>query len=202
MRSRGASEAADVTAAAVAAVRPSAAVAAAAPPAPHKQEKWCAILCLRIFAVGVISPSNLTPLASAWSCRAEAAGADLYREAMVPTPPPSPPSPPSPGTGVPRFKPMGKVKLLIRLGGLRMHNNPNNNSHQKDFMAAGQLAPAWQTMRSAVQKQMMAAALGEKSRAAKDNFNMRRQPMLKPTSRSLPLYVRATRASHLRAVHY
>ena len=48
MRSRGASEAADVTAAAVAAVRPSAAVAAAAPPAPHKQEKWCAILCLRI----------------------------------------------------------------------------------------------------------------------------------------------------------
>ena len=121
------------------------------------------------------------------------------REAMVPTPPPSPPSP---GTGVPRFKPMGKVKLLIRLGGLRMHNNPNNNSHQKDFMAAGQLAPAWQTMRSAVQKQMMAAALGEKSRAAKDNFNMRQQPMLKPTSRSLPLYVRATRASHLRAVHY
>ena len=96
MRSRGASEAADVTAAAVAAVRPSvAAVAAAAPPAPHKQEKWCAILCLRgsarrcrsiiscivtssrIFAVGVISPSNLTPLASR-SCRAEAAGADLY----------------------------------------------------------------------------------------------------------------------------
>ena len=78
MRSRGASEAADVTAAAVAAVRPSAAVAAAAPPAPHKQEKWCAILCLRIFAVGVISPSNLTPLAQRRSCRAEAAGADLY----------------------------------------------------------------------------------------------------------------------------
>ena len=101
-------------------------------------------------------------------------------EAMVPTPPPSP------GTGVPRFKPMSKVKLLVRLGGLRMHNNPNNNSRQKDLIAAGQLAPAWQTMRNAVQKQMMAAALGQKSRAAKDNFNVRRRPMLTRTSRSLP----------------
>ena len=97
---------------------------------------------------------------------------------MVPTPPPSP--------GVPHFKPLGKVKLLVRLGGLRMHNNPNNNSRQKDLTAAGQLAPVWQTMRNAVQKQMMAAALGQKSRAAKDNFNVRRRPMLKRTSRSLP----------------
>ena len=101
-------------------------------------------------------------------------------EAMLPTPPPSP------GAGVPRFKPLGKVKLLVRLGGLRMHNNPNNNSRQKDLMAAGQVAPAWKTMRNAVQKQMMAAALGQKSRAAKDNFNVRRRPLLKRTSRSLP----------------
>ena len=100
---------------------------------------------------------------------------------MVPTPPPSP------GAGVPRFKPLGKVKLLVRLGGLRMHNNPNNNSRQKDIIAAGQLAPVWQTMRNAVQKQMMAAALGQKSRAAKDDFNVRRRPMLKRTSRSLPV---------------
>lgn len=91
---------------------------------------------------------------------------------LVPTPPHSP------GTGVPHSKSMGKVKLIVRLGGLRMHNNPNNNSRQKDLKAAGQLAPAWQIMRNAVQKQMMAAALGQQSRAAKDNFNVRQQQQL------------------------
>mgnify|MGYP001437316304 CR=1 FL=1 len=59
-----------------------------------------------------------------------------------------------------------------------MHNNPNNNSRQKDLKAAGQLAPAWQIMRNAVHKQMMAAALGQQSRAAKDNFNVRQQQQL------------------------
>ena len=91
---------------------------------------------------------------------------------VVPTPPHSP------GTAVPHAKSMGKVKLIVRLGGLRMHNNPNNNSRQKDLKAAGQLAPAWQIMRNAVHKQMMAAALGQQSRAAKDNFNVRQQQQL------------------------
>ena len=64
-----------------------------------------------------------------------------------------------------------------------MHNNPNNNSRQKDLKAAGQLAPAWQIMRNAVHKQMMAAALGQQSRAAKDNFNVRQQQQLLKSKR-------------------
>ena len=63
-----------------------------------------------------------------------------------------------------------------------MHNNPNNNAWQK--LAAG-FGTNWQTMRNAVQKQMMAAALGQKSRDAKDNFNTRQQQQIDKSRRRM-----------------